>query len=87
MTALEVIDEIDHLPLAERQAVFSHFRIMDAEPADESRWEKLTAGQREAEIKLRRIEAIRWLEERQLRRPILPGTVDAFIADRREDRA
>lgn len=90
MTATQVIAEIDRLPPEEQQTVFLHLHMLQ----DESIPDSFLQGMAEAERgELTAMEngspltGAQWIASRRPLRQKLPGAVDAFIADRRRDRA
>ncbi len=90
MTATQVIAEIDRLPPDEQQTVFLHLRMLEDETIPDSFLQAMAEAERGALIPMENgstLTAAQWMAARRPLRPTLPGAVDAFIADRRRDRA
>ena len=90
MTATQVIAEIDRLPPDEQQTVFLHLRMLEDETILDSSLRAMAEAESGELIPMENgspLTAAQWMAARRPLRPKLPGAVDAFIADRRRDRA
>ena len=94
MTATQVIAEIDRLPPDEQQAVLLHVRMLEGESIPDSFLKGMAEAERgelivmdDGNMQASPLTGAQWLAEYRPRRPKHSGAVDAFIADRRQDRA
>jgi hypothetical protein len=90
MTASRVIAEIDRLPPDEKRAVFLHVHTLEGEMNPGSFREGMAEAKRGELTPMEnggQLTGAQWLAEYRPCRPKLPGAVDSFIANRRQDRA